>query len=119
MLAGSMKSLLNEICRIVPKHVGPMTVVETVACFLSDGYLPQEKFMRGDRTDREDMLPKLEKIGGLKEAGPEILGAIYETLLEMKSGRDIQAHRRKGGIFYTPRFIADYLVGLVPFLTWF
>ena len=47
---------------------------------------------------------------GNEKINCEFLGYLYESLIEKRIGKDKQTERRRSGAFYTPEYIAEFLV---------
>lgn len=108
-----LKKLRDDFFREI--ETDRISLIEILAESMSCGPKIPSRKSRLKKADRGKILGSLENGGVLEKilgSGPEILGYIYESLQETDSDRskNKQTTRRKGGVFYTPGYITEFLV---------
>jgi len=105
-----MKIISKKVIRSLPAQVDPVAVIEDIAAkyFNWDGFHSDITVCKGLESEGNRCV--IDSIDVPAGSGPEILGLIYETLLEEDDRGSKQGHRRRSGIFYTPPFITKFLV---------
>jgi len=109
-LPNCWKQMARNLIRSLPAQVDPLAVIEVIAAeyFNWDGYHSDITIYKGLESEGNRCV--IDSIDIPAGSGPEILGLIYETLLEGEDRGSKQGHRRRSGIFYTPAFISDFLI---------
>jgi len=105
-----MKAVVRNIKNALPAGADTLAVIEAVAeKFFCRHDFPFDIFISSE-TERLAIMETLDGVDDAKNAGPEVLGCIYESLIEPDANNSKQGRRRKGGIFYTPGYITRFLV---------
>ncbi len=91
-------------------HGDRIALIELGATLISGANQLPEVRGRIARKNREAALALIDGLLDWRAVNPAILGYLYESLLEARDDRTKQGPRRKGGVFYTPGHITDYLV---------
>jgi len=107
-----MRRVLRKIrSDVLPVLDGDIVaLIKLVAGMIAQGPSPSE-FKRRIATAK--MKAATEVLTGLRDWSgddPAILGYLYESLLESPDDRTKQGPRRRAGVFYTPSYIARFLV---------
>ena len=91
-----------------------IALIEILAEMMSGGTGIPKKLARTGKKVKESVIKSLEEdglIGEIISLGPSFAGYIYESILEQdRVEKDKQTRRRRGGIFYTPQYVTQFLV---------
>lgn len=109
-----LKKLRLEILPLLDGN--RIALIEILAEMMSGGIRIPGRLARTGKKVKESVIKSLEEdglIGEIISLDPSFPGYIYESLLEQdraEKGKDKQTRRRRGGIFYTPQYITQFLV---------
>ena len=106
-----MKSLTRRIRdEVLPLLDGDtIALVELVVTLMSgDKTYPELSDVPAKK--KSGALKKLKVLNDWEEEDPSILGRLYESHMEPGEGKSKQSPRRQSGAFYTPPYIAEFLV---------